>query len=506
MGVYDVFLTMKSFINLNRVKFSVIALLFISSLLFYFPSLLILNSYWMGKTDAYSHGYLMLGVVIYFLFSSRKKIFHFQNNLSNHFFVIALLGLLLCSILWFLTYFTQIEALHLFAIILLVWFWGVAVFGKQAVSFLSTSVVLLTMTIPLWDSFIIYFQGMTVFTTQLLLSWFGVVTFFDGNFIHLADGVLEVSEGCSGLKYFLAGASIAIIYAEMNVNTIYKKIIIFFIGAGISIIANWIRVFSLVLIADFSKMQSSLVEDHDSFGWLVFAVCIVCFFYIVSNITPGVVSKEVIKKVNSNDYESKLINNIIFRAVSAALIASIFPILSWSIPLGNAGEILSHSLKLEQAISIEQPSWVPNYSGFDKSEIWTVMDSTREIGVTIYSYINQQQGKELVNYANTINSREFKVKKLPNIIISNNKSVNRYILTSKTQNLIVAWYYMVGFNVTNNENIAKILQIPSAFQGVPIASLITLHLDCEEYSCDVEEKALTSKLVEKISASINVKK
>ena len=124
----------------------------------------------------------------------------------------------------------------------------------------------------------------------------------------------------------------AIVYSEMNFNTIQRKIAVVVLGIVISIMANWARVFSIVLIADISEMQSSLVSDHENFGWLVFIVFFAMFILVANKIEPGLKNNRSLNQSQlSTGHAAGLINNYVFRAFSATMIAIMLPVYSWSV-------------------------------------------------------------------------------------------------------------------------------------------------------------------------------
>lgn len=488
--------------------YGAIAILFSLFFLFYLPTLSVLHDYWSEMSNAYAHGYMLLATTIYLLYLTRKNIFLLGQKISIYYFLINLTAIFLSTILWFLAYATQIQIIQLFTAILLIWLWVAVVFGRSSAIHAAIPIGLLFMAIPLWDGIEIYLQAMTVFITQLCLSWFGVSFFLDGNFIQLPDGVIEIAESCSGLKYFLAGTSLAIIYSEMNINTIQRKIGIVLLAVILSITANWIRVFSLVLIADSSKMQSSLVYDHDNFGWVIFIVCFSIFFVIANRVDPGIKKDMKINKFQSSKSKTvRLVDNYYFRALSATLVAGILPVFSWSVVGGTDNYLLSHQLQFLNAKKIRNPAWAPNYTGFDESNTWRAMVNEREVDITIVSYRTQKQGKELIYYSNTLNDSSYQLMNIGHQEISKSLSINRSILSNQANKMLVGWYYKVGDYETTNEKMAKWLQITSIFRGVPIASLVTISMLCKSRDCSNEkEHFLSHELIKDISNSIRVSK
>ena len=459
-------------------------------------------------SQAYAHGYVVLGLTLYLLYISRNNIFLLNQSVTSQYFFFNLAAILLSSTLWFLASSIQVQVIQLFAVILMIWLWLAVVFGKSASFHALIPIGLLLMAMPLWEGMVVYLQAMTIFTTQVFLSWFGITAFIDGNFIYLVDGVIEVAEGCSGLKYFLAGITLAIVYSELYFNTIKRKIGIVLLAATISIMANWIRVISLVLIADISKMQSSMLYDHDNLGWVVFILCFAIFFIIAHRVDPGrKIDRERNQTQISSGATSRLIDNYYFRAFSATLVASILPVFSWFVTGAPSTDLLSHQLQFEMAKKIDKPVWAPNYAGYDEINTWRVTVDAREVDITIMSYRDQKQGKELIYYSNKLNDSRYELKNIDSLEVAEGLSVNRSVLSNQSGKILVGWYYKVGNFESINSNMAKLLQIPSILQGVPVASLVTISIECVSSDCKKEKEQLLSReLIEDIINSIEIHK
>lgn len=490
----------------NIFIYVVIAALFSLFLLIYFPTLSVLHVSWSEMNRAYAHGYVVLGLTFYLLYISRNKIFLLNQSVTSQYFSIYLAAILLSSILWFLASSIQVQVIQLFTVILMVWLWLAVVFGKSSSIHALMTIGLLLTAMPLWEGLVFYLQSMTIFVTQLCLSSFGIIAFVDGYFIYLVDGMIEVAEECSGLKYFLAGLSLSIVYAELNINTIQRKIGIVLLAVIIAIMANWIRVISLVLIADFSKMQSSMLYKHDNLGWVVFIFCFAIFFIIAHKIDPGrKIDRERDQAQLPSDSTSRLIGNYYFRAFSATLAASILPVFSWFVTVAPGTDLLSHQLQFEMAKKIDKPVWVPNYAGYDEINTWRVTVDAREVDITIMSYRDQKQGRELIYYSNKLNSSSYKLKNIDGLEVAEGLSINRSVLSDQSGKLLVGWYYKVGNFESINSNMAKLLQIPSIMQGIPVASLVTISMRCESSNCEMEKEQLLSReLIEDIINSIEI--
>ena len=97
-------------------------------------------------------------------------------------------------------------------------------------------------------------------------------------------GTLVIADSCSGLRYLIVGLAIAVYALKDSQLPFLTKVKMFALAAVLSVVANWLRVFALVLIAYYSDMKSSLVVDHDGFGIVVFFVLFLPFFPLLTKL------------------------------------------------------------------------------------------------------------------------------------------------------------------------------------------------------------------------------
>lgn len=100
----------------------------------------------------------------------------------------------------------------------------------------------------------------------------GITAYIEGEFIYLPAGVFEIAGACSGVSYFIAGLTLAGFYALMYLRGLRSRLLLFSVAGIVAIASNWVRIYALVLIGHFTDMQHRLVEDHYSFGWVVFVI------------------------------------------------------------------------------------------------------------------------------------------------------------------------------------------------------------------------------------------
>jgi exosortase/archaeosortase family protein len=98
-----------------------------------------------------------------------------------------------------------------------------------------------------------------------------------GNNLISADGSwgqFNVAEGCSGIRSLMAMGLVAAIYAHVTETVLWKQILIFVLALPLAIVANMLRVASVVLIAKYVNpdFAANLYHDWSSFLFFPFAL------------------------------------------------------------------------------------------------------------------------------------------------------------------------------------------------------------------------------------------
>jgi exosortase/archaeosortase family protein len=54
----------------------------------------------------------------------------------------------------------------------------------------------------------------------------------------------------------------------------------------LALLGNWLRIISIVIVGHVTEMQSPLVSDHGTFGWLIFAALLTIWMMAMNKIEP----------------------------------------------------------------------------------------------------------------------------------------------------------------------------------------------------------------------------
>lgn len=240
-----------------------------------FPTLVLTANRWTKLDESYSHGFLLLAVSLVLCVLTARRV-----RPRSGFYPFWLLPFLLALAAYAVGDLLMVQALRqlvlvpLFMLALMV-LWG----WRQMLPFLIPTGVLF-FAMPVWDYMDWPLQLLTTAVNQFLLGFANIEFEVEGVFIYLIGvGAFEIAGGCSGLRYLLVANVLAALYAKLNYRTWRSFFILLPVGILVALLANWVRVFIIIYMGYVTEMETGLIEDHDAFGWWVFAATLVPLFF-----------------------------------------------------------------------------------------------------------------------------------------------------------------------------------------------------------------------------------
>jgi exosortase len=147
------------------------------------------------------------------------------------------------------------------------------VFGLQVARVFLWPILFLYCALPIWWIINTPLQLLTIAIVNPLVRLSGAVAYIEGNRFHFPSGVIEIASLCSGLNYMVAALSLALFQGMLYLRTWRSRTKLLAAAVAVSLLANWVRVYSLMLIGYYSEMQNYLIRvEHIYYGWVLFLV------------------------------------------------------------------------------------------------------------------------------------------------------------------------------------------------------------------------------------------
>ena len=129
--------------------------------------------------------------------------------------------------------------------------------------------------IPFGDELVPALQMITAEITIALTHLSGIPAEIDGIFIDTPVGLFEVAEACSGVKFLIAMIALGVLVAQTCFTRWSHRAAFLAACVIVPIVANGIRAWGTVYIAQFQGMEFAAGFDHIFYGWVFFAIVIV---------------------------------------------------------------------------------------------------------------------------------------------------------------------------------------------------------------------------------------
>ena len=451
-------------------------------LLFFLPTWQSLSNLWLKMDYAYSYGYICVALGLLTVYRDRKNTFKIQTQPSY----LAIILLIAASFTWFISHYLQIQVGAQLTLVTIIFFIVASLYGQRVALSQIAPLLYLLLSIPVWDYLNPTLQGLTTLVATTILETTSLAFFFDGNRITLPYGVIEIAGGCSGLRYFLVSLTLTLFYSQQRRNTLKTTTLFFAIAITFGLIANWVRVISLILIGYQSNMQSELMSDHETFGWVIYVVIAIPAVIIMNYIERHSEEKPAIQGNTTYNFTPST-TTLIFCLLSL----SFGPLL---LLLAEHRQITSpqpYSLNSEPPNNswIKQKNynknWTPDFQGAElvDTQAFTLISNQKAITVVGLFYGKEQQGQELASEQNKLaNPKQWRLSKTTSEFNypANVPVISTIIRNSSGQTKLIYAYYRIGNYQTNKLLLAKLAQLQSIITPEILKGLFSFSIDCEK--------------------------
>jgi exosortase/archaeosortase family protein len=304
--------------------------------------------------------------------------------------------------------------------------------------------------IPVWGVLTPILQSISTYAVTFIMGYTGIPTYVEGNFISIPPGVFEIAGGCSGLRYLLVSLAISSLFIFLNIKKTSHGALFLFIAIIGALITNWLRITGLILIGYYTNMESSLMADHNTFGWYLYIPFMVGLFYFGQRFITSLESKVT----NSNQNTNNLMPLLLVLPLVLVIASSFFAknIMS-SKPIND----ISHCETVP--LSIPLPALHNQY------DVCAIIDGSKI--TLIYTYHAQELEDSVDFYLNEFTPKDW------NVI---NKEQTPFWNTLKVQkrnvHYDIAYQFQAHHAKTSNLILLKRLKLKNSIRGLTGTKLI----------------------------------
>lgn len=254
--------------------------LLIASIWAYWPTIAEMVSQWRNQPD-YSHGFLVIPLAAFFLWSRRGKLQ--TMRLRPSWLGVGLL--LVAAVLRWLASIYFLGPLDGWTIP--IWVAGIVAlaFGWDCLLWSLPAIVFLWFMVP------IPFSAETMLSLPLqrvatklsteCLVMFGQPALSEGNTIWIGDNPLNIAEACSGLRILVGIYALAFAFVLFSKWQWWQKALVIVAALPIAIVANVIRIVVTGVLYKFSTSHVAQRFMHDLSGLLMIPLAAVMFWLLL---------------------------------------------------------------------------------------------------------------------------------------------------------------------------------------------------------------------------------
>lgn len=476
-----------------------VAVFLVLLVLFSFPTLITLHNRWVRSGLEYGYPAVLLIAIMSFIEFRRLDLSHFGRLWGPG---IILFGLCLFAMLFSRAGGIQIGSQVVFPFLLLSAIWTTCG-AKIAVRFLPI-LAFFYFAIPFWQilDFVLVepptLNALLVWiTTSVVTLWIrftGIPAHIEGDLIYLPAGIVQIAAGCSGKIYFLVALEISAFYALAFLRDWRDRLVLVFSTLVVALIANWIRVYLLVIIGYTTDMTSPLMKDHNTFGWFVFLIALAPMLLLgryLENRESRVERTEPTRVIDAERLK-----------IIAPTSASILLLIAIWIT-ANINAAYSRDSGVVRLGSVAVPGWqqeeqwddsrTPVFVGAAASAANWYRKEDARIGVFIAAYPVQRQGAEAIYFFNKPFGDDLEavkaVRKRRESPAMEDLAFKEYLLAKGQDRRLVWQATRVAGQASLGSLHAKILQALGAMRGRTDAQVLILSIACET-DCDAERQVL----------------
>lgn len=145
-----------------------------------------------------------------------------------------------------------------------------AMLGRGATAGLVFPLFYALFLVPAGDGMIPPLQTITAKLCMLFLAIVHVPATIDGVFITTPAGLFKVAEACSGAKFLVAMIALGVLVANLGFRSWGRRAAFMAVCIVVPILANGLRAFGTIWIAQYRGAQAAEGFDHVVYGWFFF--------------------------------------------------------------------------------------------------------------------------------------------------------------------------------------------------------------------------------------------
>lgn len=433
---------------------------------------------WLKWDEDLSHAIPTLLALLFLISRVEHLPYKADSNKIRTLFIVVVAVLSAIWLLFVLANITLLANLVLFACIPL---FLAACYSTRTTIFLIPILGLLVFVLPIFSQLNNILVQLSSLAVGFLVKLCGITALIDGQSIFIPYGHIFIADGCSGLRYLTISLLLGYLLSILNHYSFAKTLAALAVATLLGLLTNWLRIFLLVIIGDVTQMKSSLMQDHELFGWVLFS-CVMLPAIFFSPLEP--------KKPVEKTAEPKL------KLILPLIALIIGPLILKLIPNFDASasklSLKSANLTVQSAAtSTLLPAKLP---ATPYMEYANHKSANTDLHVQLAQYRPESSKDKIIPYLGALYGNEEWQRVSDSTSTSLSEQGYKSIILKRTGSqtyAILVYRFEIGARNTSHYESAKMLQIPAIFSGKRYFNVFSIHSTCSEPTCGSELASAT---------------
>ncbi|OCC23238.1 exosortase A [Croceicoccus estronivorus] len=219
-------------------------------------------------SSTYNHVLLVPAILIWLVALRREELLKMQPR-AWWWGLLPFAGALF---VWLLGAFSGLNVARQLGAVLMLQAAVLALLGPRVAIGLLFPLAYMFFLVPFGDELVPALQTITAKITIALTHWSGIPADIDGVFIDTPVGLFEVAEACSGVKFLIAMIALGTLVAHICFKGWRRRFAFMAVCVILPIVANGVRAWGTIYIAQFRGVEFAAGFDHIFYGWIFFAL------------------------------------------------------------------------------------------------------------------------------------------------------------------------------------------------------------------------------------------
>lgn len=398
----------------------------------------------------YNYCFLILPISLYLIWKQREALAEFSPSPSAAGVALSLA----CLIIWWVANAALVSELRQFALVGLlqgvVW----AILGGRIYRCLRFPLLYLFLMVPTGTVLLGPLQFVAARLSTALLRLASIPVFTEGVVVEVPTGLYTVAPGCAGLNFLLAALALSLLYARHTYLRAGKQVACVSAALAIAILANGVRIFGIIWLAEISLHHIDIVSDHLLYGWAFFSLVIVASM-VVGNLfadyRTGLGTSSAVA-----GSQSQHVRPMVSTMAAALAVATLMVAVASHAAITAAPQLADSKVTLDLPDSLGDwrkipagDRWTPDFPHADASLRSAYAKNGQQIEVFVAYYWPQREGHKVMSSDNAFvgEADGTVVEDQPAQVVSGRTRLEVSTLHIEAQgrsNLLWFWYWMAG--------------------------------------------------------------